>query len=102
MVEKTLQKIRAIEEKAEEIVKLAHESSVVNLKKNRERHTQELESLEKQSKKEEKDLLASSQEEAQKEVKVIGADSKKEIDELKKKSLPKTAQAKKEVLRCLS
>lgn len=102
MVEKTLQKIKAIEEKAEGIVKLAHESSVVHLKKTGERHIQELESLEKQSKKEEKDLLVAAQEEAQKEVKVTEANSKKEIDELKKKALPKTAQAKKEVLRCLS
>ena len=99
MVEKTLEKIKAIEEKAKAITKFAYQSSVVNLRKSHERHEKELLDLAQKLKKEEEDLIRAAEEEAKQEAKVIEANSKKEIDELKKKASPKLALAKKEVLR---
>ncbi|KPJ66421.1 hypothetical protein AMJ44_08390 [candidate division WOR-1 bacterium DG_54_3] len=99
MVEKTLEKIKAIEEKAEGITKLAYQSSVVTLKKSHERHEKELHELAEKLKKEEENLIRTAGEEAKQEAKAIEANSKKEMDELKKKTIPKSSLAKKEILR---
>jgi vacuolar-type H+-ATPase subunit H len=102
MVETTLQKIKAIEEKAEEIIKHAHQSSAINLNKSRKKYAEELKTQEEQSKKEGEALILAAEKEAQKEASQIEAASQKEIKELKKKAQPKIESAKKEILRCLS
>lgn len=102
MVEKTLDKIKVIEEKAAQILKQAHETSILNQKKTGKKHAEELKSLEEQSKKEGEALILAAEKEAQKEASQIEADSQTEIKELKKKVQPKIESAKKEILRCLS
>ena len=102
MVEKTLDKIKVIEEKAARIVKQARETSILNQKRTHKTHAEELKAMEEKSKKEGESLVLAAKKEAQEEAGRIEADFQREIKELKNKTQPKIELAKKEILRCLS
>lgn len=102
MVVETFEKIKAIEQSAEEIIKQARQSSALSTNKTRKKHEQALATLKESLKKEAKAFIHAAEEEAKKEEKAIEAASKKEIDNLKKNVSPKIPLAKKEVLQCLS
>jgi vacuolar-type H+-ATPase subunit H len=102
MGNRTLDRIKGIEEKAALIVKQARDASYLELKKTHQRHMQELQTLEAEIKKDKEGIILSAEKKAQEEANRIEAQSQKEISELKKKTQPRIEAAKKEILRCLS
>jgi len=102
MSEKTLDKIKAIEEHALEIIKQAEHACALSLKNTQKKHQQELLKIEEQAKKQGEDLAQSTGQAAQKEAKEIEKQAALEIKKIQNRSSSKIDPAKKEILRCLS
>lgn len=102
MGNRTLDRIKGIEEKAALIVKQARDTSFLDIKKTHQRHLQELQVLEAEAKKEKEDIILSAEKKARQESGRIEAQAQNEINELKKKTQPRIEAARKEILRCQS
>ena len=102
MVEKTLNRIRAIEARAAEIIEQAKRDAALALIKDRERAAQALAQAEAEAARLKTELSQAAAASAQAEIKEIESRSRKEIKETREKALTRVTSAKKEILRCLS
>ncbi|MDD5382847.1 MAG: hypothetical protein PHH60_04245 [Candidatus Margulisbacteria bacterium] len=102
MAEETLKQIKAIETTAEELVRHAHQESLLSVGRIHEKHKQDLQTLEQALRHKGEEGLRAVEISAQKEAEAISAGSLKEIEDLNKKSQTVFASAKKEILRWLS
>ena len=102
MAEKTLDKIKTIEDKAAHTVSQARRDVSLGLIRIREKHARELQTAEEAATKEVKGLLLHAENDAKKEASHIESAAQKEIEEIKKKARPRVEAVKKEILRWLS
>ncbi len=102
MVEKTLAKIKSIEQQASALIKQAHDAAYLEAKHTREKHEQSLKNLADQQARERLELVTQAQAQARDEAAKVETETKEEISQLKKGVEPDLVKAKKEILRCLS
>ena len=101
-VEKTLENINIIEEKAEALIQQARQSAALTIKKTNEKLEEEILENEKVFRDEATELVRGVEEQARAEARHIAAISRKEISALKESTLVKILAAKTEIVKCLS
>lgn len=102
MVEKTLARIKSIEQQAEALITQAHNTAVLDAKHTKTKHEQALAKLQQQLAQEQLDLVAQAQARARQAAEKVETEAKQQISQLKKGVEPNLSKAKKEILRCLS
>lgn len=98
----TLQKINEIEAKAAETVRAAQQSAAHELRQLHEEQDKALDSLREKLKKQEAELIQAARQAAEQEAKELAAETERQLKGLKSTAKARLAQAKKEILACLS
>ena len=101
-VEKTLENINIIEEKAEALMQQARQSAAFTIKKTNEKLEKEILKNEKLFRDEAAELVRLAGEQAQEEARRIATISLQEISALKESTLVKIPAAKTKIVKCLS
>ncbi|MBN2058600.1 MAG: hypothetical protein JW782_07375 [Candidatus Saganbacteria bacterium] len=98
----TLQKINEIEVKAAETIKAAQQTAAHELRQLREEQENSLAALHEKLKNQEAELIRAARQAAEAEGKQLAAETERQLKDLKSTARSRLAQAKKEILACLS
>jgi len=101
-VEKTLENINSIEERAEALVRQARQSAALTIKKTNEKLEKEILENDKIFRDEATELIRQAEEQAREEAQRIAGISLQEISALKESTPAKIPAAKREIVKCLS